>query len=104
MGYTIRALPAGVGPAAAFDAMIRCVRSGGERDLPRGYDVEWQWRNASHLPLKSDPIRKTAADSARGGFRDIMIERLEEDKRTVVAMLKREKPTPRKRSKTKGRT
>jgi hypothetical protein len=85
MGYRWRKVPKGIGPSEAFGALIRSVRTG--RALPKGYDVEWQWRNAPHLPLHSGAFVDVVTDSARGGFREIMIERLEDDKRIAEAAI-----------------
>lgn len=88
MGYKIENLPAGTTPREAYDTMIANVESGGAWQLPSGYRVRWTWRNAPHLPLRSDDFTKTVIESARGGFREIMIERLKADRDRVLDMMR----------------
>lgn len=78
MGWKINKLPT---PTPSIDevkrTLLQVVDRGGE--LPAGWDIEWHWRNAPHLPFRRDEFAKTVRESARGGFREIMRERIETD-------------------------
>lgn len=84
MGYRILAVPRGVGPREAYAAIVASIDGA---PLPRGYVVEWQWRNAPHLPVRVGDLVTVVAESSRGGFRQIMRDRLLADAKLVTAIV-----------------
>lgn len=77
MAYRIRRLPRRYKKQTVYKKMLKAVETG-RGDLPKGWEIDWYWRNAPEKPLLSDTFENVVKKS-RIGFLFLMAMRLRRD-------------------------